>query len=81
MPNRRKRMHITHAGMLPEGFGIRFPRSLRRVRSSRDDTAYLLGNPETARRLLAAMADSRAGRMIECSLGDLRAMLPDGPQR
>lgn len=41
-----------------------------------DYSAYLLSNPETARRILAAVADSRAGRMLTVEgIDELRAAL------
>ncbi len=54
---------------------FRIDRGVRRLRSF-DYSAYLLSNPETRRRILAAAEDSRAGRMLTVgSVDELRAAL------
>jgi hypothetical protein len=39
-------------------------------RSFRNDTEYLMSNPENARRLLASIRESEAGKVIERTLID-----------
>jgi PHD/YefM family antitoxin component YafN of YafNO toxin-antitoxin module len=46
--------------------------ALTQARQGEDETAYLLGNPANARRLLESVANLRAGRHIE-----RRELLPD----
>jgi len=58
------------------GRPFRIDRGVRRLRS-RNDTEYLLSNPENARRLLSALEDSRSGRAMTVfeSVDELRAAL------
>jgi hypothetical protein len=45
----------------------RFRGVFRRLGGTRNDTEYLLSSPENARRLLAAIEDSRAGKGMRVS--------------
>ena len=42
--------------------------------SSMEETAYLLGNPANAGRLLASIADAEAGKVTRVSLRDLKKL-------
>jgi hypothetical protein len=58
---RRKRMRVETGSRLRNSSLPRLNLSLRRLRS-RNDTEYLLSNPEMAARLRRALDDSLAGR-------------------
>ncbi len=75
MSSPRRRMPLAHTRRPRWALTFR-DRGIRRLRT-RNDTEYLLSSPENARRLLAALEDSRAGRnmMRFESVAELRAAL------
>ena len=76
MSDERRRMRLGDTRRVWRGRPFRIDRGVRRLRS-RNDTEYLLSNPENARRLLSALEDSRSGRamMVFESVDELRAAL------
>lgn len=75
MSSPRRRMPLAHTQRPKWALTFR-DRGIRRLRT-RNDTEYLLSSPETARRILSALEDARAGRgmMTFGSVEELRAAL------
>lgn len=70
------RLKMSRGGRRGGGFRQHLPVRTRR----RNDTEYLLSSPENARRLLRALADSRAGRVREFTIEELYARYGLDPQ-